>query len=160
MPNPERGPVLVEKSTTDPDAPARLRGVVGKLSRRLNASARGAGLTQTQLSVLGVIARSGPLRMSELAEVEGVNPTMLSRVVAHLDEAGMVRRRSDPEDRRAGLVEVTAAGRRTHDRLRAERGRVLADGLDRLDPAARAAVEAALPALEALVEAVREGPAK
>lgn len=141
----------------DPDAPARLRAVVGKLSRRLNASARGEGLTHTQLSVLGVIARSGPLRMTELADIEGVNPTMLSRVVAHLDDDGLVRRRPDPEDRRAGLVEVTALGRRTHDRLRAERGRLLADGLTRLRPDQRAALEAALPALEALVEAVREG---
>jgi DNA-binding MarR family transcriptional regulator len=143
------------KTATDVDAPARLRAVVGKLSRRLNAAARGEGLTHTQHSVLGVIARSGPSRMTELAEIESVNPTMLSRVVAHLDEAGLVRRRPDPDDRRAGLVEVTALGRRTHDRLRADRGRLLADGLSRIDPDQRAALEAALPALEALVEAVR-----
>jgi DNA-binding MarR family transcriptional regulator len=98
--------------------------------------------------------------MTELAEIEGVNPTMLSRVVAHLDERGLVRRRPDPDDRRAGLVEVTAQGRRTHDRLRAERGHVLAEGLLGLGPTQRAALEKALPALEALVEVVRETPAK
>lgn len=141
--------------SADLEVPARLRAVIGKLSKRLNAASRGTGLTQTQLSALGVIARSGPIRMSELAEVEGTNPTMLSRVVAHLDEAGLVRRRTDNEDRRAALVEVTAAGRRTHDRLRAERGRVLADGLAQLTEQQRAQLEAALPAFEALVEAVR-----
>jgi len=121
----------------------------------MSAAYRGSGLTQTQLSTLGVIARLGPIRMSDLAEIEHVNPTMLSRVIAHLDEAGLVRRRTDAEDRRAALVEVTAAGRRTHDRLRAERGRLLAEGLGRLRPTDRAQLEAALPALEALVDAVR-----
>jgi DNA-binding MarR family transcriptional regulator len=145
----------------DPETPARLRAVVGKLSRRLNSLARGSGLTPSQLSALGVIARQGPLRLSELAEIESVNPTMLSRVVAALDEAGLVRRRTDPEDRRAGLLEVTANGRRTHDRLRAERGRVLTTGLERLDPDDVVALEAALPALEALIDALarREGTA-
>jgi DNA-binding MarR family transcriptional regulator len=132
-----------------------LRAVVGALSRRLNATARGAGLTTSQLSALGVVARSGPMRLSELAEIEHMNPTMLSRVAGALVDAGLLRRRPDPDDGRAGLVEVTANGRRTHDRLRAERGRILADGLAALDPAERTAVEDALPALEALVAAMR-----
>jgi DNA-binding MarR family transcriptional regulator len=146
----------------DAETAARLRAVVGQLSRRLNALARGSGLTPSQLSALGVIARRGPIRLSELAEVESVNPTMLSRVVAALDEAGLVRRRTDPGDRRAGLLEVTATGRRTHDRLRAERGRVLTDGLELLDPREVASVEAALPALEELVKALagRDGSAR
>jgi DNA-binding MarR family transcriptional regulator len=135
--------------------------VVGRLARRFNALTRGSGMTPAQLSALGVIAREGPLRLSELAAIERMNPTMLSRVVAALDEAALVRRRTDPDDRRAGLIEVTASGRRTHDRLRAERGRVLMAGLERLSPSDVAAVEAALPALEALTDALarREGPA-
>jgi DNA-binding MarR family transcriptional regulator len=146
----------------DAETAARLRAVVGKLSRRLNALARGSGLTPSQLSALGVIARHGPIRLSELAEIESMNPTMLSRVVAALDDAGLVRRRTDPGDRRAGLLEVTATGRRTHDRLRAERGRVLTDGLEQLGPNDVAAVESALPALEALIDALvrRDGSAK
>jgi DNA-binding MarR family transcriptional regulator len=146
----------------DTETGARLRAVVGKLSRRLNALARGSGLTPSQLSALGVVARQGPMRLSELAEIESMNPTMLSRVVAALDDAGLVRRRTDPDDRRAGLLEVTAAGRRTHDRLRAERGRALSSGLASLDPQAAAAVEAALPALESLVDAMgrRDGSAR
>ena len=144
------------------EAPARLRAVVGKLSRRLNALARGSGLTPSQLSALGVIARQGPIRLSDLAEAESMNPTMVSRVVAALDEAGLVMRRTDPDDRRAGLLEVTAAGRRTHDRLRAERGRVLRQGLDSLDSRDAASIEAALPALERLVDAMsgRDGSAR
>ena len=139
-----------------PDTPARLRAVVGKLSRRLDAAGRGSGLTSSQLSVLGVVARSGPLRLSELADIEHVNPTMLSRIVGALVDDGLLRRTPDPDDRRAGLVEVTAQGRKTHDRLRAERGKTLADGLASLSSHDRELVEAALPALEALVEAIRK----
>lgn len=142
-------------SAVEADAAARLRAVVGKLSRRLEATARGTGLTSSQLSVLGVVARGGPMRLSELAEIEHVNPTMLSRIVGALVDEGLLRRRPDPDDRRAGLVEVTATGRRTHDRLRAERGKALADGLAALPAEDRAVIEAALPALEALVVAVR-----
>jgi DNA-binding MarR family transcriptional regulator len=142
--------------TSAPDTPARLRAVVGKLSRRLDATARGTGLTSSQLSALGVVARSGPLRLSELAEIEHVNPTMLSRIVGALVDGGLLRRKADPDDRRAGLVEVTPQGRRTHDRLRAERAKVLADGLAALPADDRAVVEAALPALEALVTAMRK----
>lgn len=139
----------------DVDAAARLRAIVGAMSRRLNATARGAGLTTSQLSTLGVVARQGPLRLSELAEIEHMNPTMLSRVVGSLVDAGLLRRKADPDDRRAGLVEVTAAGRRTHDRLRTERGRILSEGLAELSPSDCAKVEQALPALEALVAAMR-----
>src|SRR4051794_17069125 len=138
----------------DPETAARLRAVVGKLARRLNSLARGAGLTPSQLSALGVIARLGPIRLSELAEIESMNPTMVSRVVAALDDAGLVRRKPDPDDRRAGLLEVTPTGRRTHDRLRAERGRALTAGLQSLQRSDVAAVEAALPALEALIDAM------
>jgi DNA-binding MarR family transcriptional regulator len=148
-------PTTTSAAAVEVDVPARLRAIVGGMSRRLNATARGAGLTTSQLSALGVIARTGPIRLSELAEVEHMNPTMLSRVVGALVDAGLVRRRVDPEDRRAGLVEVTANGRRTHDRLRAERGRILATGLAALEPDQRSVVESALPALEALVKAMR-----
>jgi DNA-binding MarR family transcriptional regulator len=54
------------------------------LSRRLRPTAAGAaaGLTPTRISVLFTIARRGPIRLSELAQAEGLNPTMLSRVIA------------------------------------------------------------------------------
>jgi DNA-binding MarR family transcriptional regulator len=145
---------MAQPQLNDDDAAGRLRAVVGKMARRLNAHARGSGLTPSQLSALGVIARCGPLRLTELAEIESANPTMLSRVVAALDDAGFVRREVDPGDKRASLLEVTAAGRRTHDRLREERGKIISTGLDALDKADRVAVEAALPALERLVAAV------
>jgi DNA-binding MarR family transcriptional regulator len=134
------------------DASERLRAVVGRLSRRLRETRAGSGLTPTQISVLFSIVRLGPLTMTGLAEREALNPTMLSRVVAGLCEAGLVERSSDPSDRRVALAAPTAAGRRLRERIQRERSDALALHLTALEPAEQEAILAAIPALEALAE--------
>ncbi|MDQ6803465.1 MAG: MarR family transcriptional regulator [Actinomycetota bacterium] len=136
----------------DIDTAARLRASIGKLSRRLRPTAAGAaaGLTPTRISVLFTIARRGPIRLSELAEEEGLNPTMLSRVIADFADSSLVTRVCDPDDRRAALVQATAAGRKLCARMRAERTDVLEVALAALDDDERRAVERALPVLEQL----------
>lgn len=147
---PETGePESTNNETTQ--AAARLRTVVGRLSRRLGSSGPGGGLTPSQLSVLGAVARHGPMRLSELADHEGVNPTMLSRIVGKLCDEGLILRRSDDRDRRAFHVEVTEAGREQHDRIVARRTETLAAGLERLSASDRERLLSALPALEMLV---------
>ena len=132
---------------------------MGRLSRRLRVTpaARAAGLTPTQSSILLALARSGPARLSELAESEGLNPTMLSRVVAGLGEAGLLERTSDSSDRRAAWVGVTAEGRRLADRVRAERTDAVNAALHGLPDPERRQIEASLPALEALAEQLKDG---
>jgi DNA-binding MarR family transcriptional regulator len=143
----------------DVDVTARLRGVINKLSRQFNASATGEGLTPSQASALGLIAWRGPLSLAQLADIEGLNPTMVSRIVGKLDEAGLARRVQNPQDLRSGLVEITEVGTAMHERIKAERGKVVADCLGRLPEADREAIVAALPALEALAGALRSVPA-
>jgi DNA-binding MarR family transcriptional regulator len=60
--------------------------------------------------VLGIVAYRGSLGLAELTEIEGLNPTTLSRVVGKLDSFGLIRRLRDPEDFRAARVEVTPDG--------------------------------------------------
>jgi DNA-binding MarR family transcriptional regulator len=139
----------------DADVVAGLRGVIGKLSRRLNASATGEGLTPSQASALGIIVVRGPLSLTELAELEGLHPTMVSRIVGKLDELGLIRRVQNPQDLRAALVEITPAGRSMSERIRDERNKVVSACLDRLPESDRSAITAALPALEALNEELR-----
>jgi DNA-binding MarR family transcriptional regulator len=138
----------------------RLRAVIGRLSRRLRPTAAGAaaGLTPTRVSVLLHVVREGPLRLSELAETEGINPTMLSRVVSDLGDAGLLQRVSDERDRRAAWVKATAAGKRLAERMRRERTDALTGALDELTVDQRATLERALPALEALAEALKSRP--
>lgn len=131
---------------------ARLRVALGRISRLIDRQVSGGGLTRSQLSVLGTASRLGPLGVSELADIEGINPTMLSRLIAKLADAGLVRRRPDATDGRAVMVEVTAAGARLHHKLRAERTELLTLRLAGLPEGRAAELVAALPALEALSE--------
>jgi DNA-binding MarR family transcriptional regulator len=137
------------------DSPARLRAVVGKLGRRLRPTLAGSGLTPTRISVLATVVRDGPLRASDLAHIEGLNPTMLSRLIAELSDGGLLRRLPDPDDRRAVLIDVTAAGRRLQERIRRERTDVLSVALARLSDEQRHTLEQALPVLEELAEQLK-----
>src|ERR1700684_3339628 len=82
----------------------RLRAAIGRLSRRLRPTLAGSGLTPSQTSVLFTVVRAGPVRLSALADIESLNPTMLSRISAQLCEAGLMRRSADPGDRRSAFV--------------------------------------------------------
>ena len=136
----------------DADATDRLRAAIGKLSRRLRSTVAGEGLTPSQLSVLFTIARCGPVGLSELAETEAMNPTMVSRIVVELSGRGLITRESRPEDRRAATVTATAAGRRLRERVHRERARVLGEYVDALSVDQQALLLGALPVLEELAE--------
>jgi DNA-binding MarR family transcriptional regulator len=140
--------------TLDVETAARLRAAIGRLSRRLRPTAAGAatGLTPTRTSVLLTIVRQGPLRLADLATAESLNPTMLSRVISELGDAGLVSRVSDDRDRRAAWVSATTAGTKLAERMRRERTDALNQALDGLSEQDRRAIEQALPALEGLAE--------
>ena len=139
----------------DNDTVIRLRRVVLKLARQLNAASREEGLTPTQASVLGITAMRGPLSLAELTELEGINPTMLSRVVGKLDSFGLIKRLRDPDDFRAARVEVTPEGRQAYQRIAAQRAEILSERVADLPPEQADALITALPALENLAEDLR-----
>jgi DNA-binding MarR family transcriptional regulator len=139
----------------DAELVARLRGVIPRLARELNDTSTGEGLTPTQYSVLALVRGRGPLGLTELTELEGLNPTMLSRIIKVLDERGLIRRMPDPNDLRAARLEATPAGEQVHDRVRAQRTLVLSECLGRLPAETAEGLLAAVPAMEALAEAVK-----
>jgi DNA-binding MarR family transcriptional regulator len=142
----------------DTETAARLRTGIGRLHRRLRRTPSGAaaGLTPTGISVLFTAVREGPIRLSQLAAVEGINPTMLSRVVSELGAAGLLERLTDPGDRRAAFVDATPAGRELVEQIRGERTDVLNRALLQLSGEQRAQLEAALPALDRLSELLKD----
>jgi DNA-binding MarR family transcriptional regulator len=144
----------------DAELVARLRGVIPRLARQLNETSTGEDLTPTQYSVLALVRIRGPIGLAGLAELEGINPTMLSRIVKVLDERGLVRRLPDPKDMRAARLEATTVGEQVHDRVRAQRTQVLSECLDSLPPETAEALLAAVPAMEALAEVVKTVPAR
>jgi DNA-binding MarR family transcriptional regulator len=142
----------------DSDTATRLRAAIGRLSRRLRTTAAGqaAGLSPTGISLLLNVDRNGPIRLSELATSEGINPTMLSRVVAGLVDQGLLERSSDPADRRAAWVKTTNAGRQTAQRMRRERTNALNQAMGALSAEEQRTIEQALGALEALAGQLKD----
>jgi DNA-binding MarR family transcriptional regulator len=142
----------------DIDTATRLRVAIGRLSRglRVTAAASEAGLTPTRISVLLSVDRHGPIRISELAELESLNPTMLSRAISQLVDDATLERVCDDRDRRAAWVNVTAAGHRLAERVRRERTDALNDALSGLDADDRRLLERALPALEGLASQLKD----
>lgn len=147
---------MAQFSSEDVD---RLRIALARISRLVDRQVSGDGMTRTQLSVLSTIARHGPIGISELADIEGLNPTMLSRVLGKLETAGLVVRAATAEDRRAVRVQTTQAGRSFNQRLRRQRSQLFAERLTGLPQGQAGQLLAALPALEALAEQLNTQPA-
>src|SRR3954467_6806607 len=95
------------------DLAHRLRPVLTRLARRMRQEA-GGELSPTQSAALGTIDCHGPLTPSELAVRERIQRPTATRVLARLEEAGLIARTSDPTDRRSTLISSTPSG---HDLL-------------------------------------------
>jgi DNA-binding MarR family transcriptional regulator len=135
----------------------RLRVALARLTRRLRRELD--GLTPTQLAALATVEKAGPLRLGDLAAMEGIAPSTLTRLVTHLEDSGFVKRCTDPSDARASTLAVTPKGREALDRLRAETTAVLTRSVMSLTTEQRATLAAALPVLEQLAEVVPPDPA-
>jgi DNA-binding MarR family transcriptional regulator len=90
----------------------RLHSAAIHLLRRLRVRDRESGVGPAQLSALSVLVLGGgPRSLGELAEAEQVRAPTMSRIVAGLERAGLVRRRETEDGRRVRL-EATAKGTR------------------------------------------------
>jgi DNA-binding MarR family transcriptional regulator len=135
-----------------PDA-ARLRRAALRLAYGLRAPATRYGLTPSRLAALVILGKQGSTRVGDLARELNIAVPSGSRLLDVLAESGFVERREDPTDGRAFLVSLTADGAKILEDVRAEGIQELAGHLTSLTAEQRAAVEAALPALEALADA-------
>lgn len=130
----------------------RVRLVVGRLTRQLRLHHAGDLLTSTQLATLATIELRAPLRIGDLAAAEGISAATMTRVVAILEEHGLVERRPDPDDGRACQVQLSEHGTAEVDRLRSQRTGYIAVRLGQCTPEQRAALAAALPVLELIAQ--------
>ena len=116
---------------------------------------RGAELTPSQYEVLATIVKRGPLRHSEVAAIEGLNPTMLSQIVGKLEGFGLVARLADTADGRVVHVAATKKGL-FGGSIRRERSDALSLALKGLSDEEHSKLLNALPALESLAEKLGE----
>src|SRR3981189_1548987 len=87
----------------------RLHSAAIHLLRRLRVRDRESGVGPAQLSALSVLVFGGPRSLGELADAEQVRPPTMSRIVAGLESAGLVRRHATEDGRRVRL-EASAKG--------------------------------------------------
>lgn len=135
---------------------ARLRLAIVRLARRQRQQS-GTGLTPSLQSALAVVDTRGPLTLGELAAFEQVSPPTTTRIVAKLEEMGLVARTVDPDDRRITRVDVTAEG---HGQLAESRERRDAWLRDRLSELPAADVDALAAAVEPLEHLLRTADAE
>jgi DNA-binding MarR family transcriptional regulator len=108
-----------------------LREVVslGRLARQADVEEGSGGLHVGPAALLGLLADAGEQRLGVLACALDLDASVVSRRVTALEEAGLVVRRADPDDRRAQLVAVTEPGAEAVRRHRAVRAEQVADAL-------------------------------
>ncbi|SRR5258708_37735941 len=141
-------PTVASLSIEDAD---RLRLVVARLGRRLRRQAN-AGITPSQLAVLGTLNRLGPLTLGELAAAESVAPPSITRTVGGLEEKQLVERMPVSDDRRSSRIRLTPKARRLIQTIRNERTAWIASRVAELSGADIRALQRGLDALEHLAE--------
>jgi DNA-binding MarR family transcriptional regulator len=127
----------------------RMFVAIARLGRRVRRDVP-VSLSQSMIAALATVQVEGPIRLGDLAVAEGVRAPTMTRIVDALVAEGLAERVPDACDGRACLVRITDAGDSVLRGTRATRAAALAARIDRLPAPLRAALEAALPALEAL----------
>jgi DNA-binding MarR family transcriptional regulator len=143
-----------KQTRSDAGLASALRISVSRLARRLRAERLAKGLepslSDTQLAALAALERHGDMTPGELAEHEKVQPPSMTRVIALLEERGLVMRAPHATDRRQVVLTVTEQGREVVLQSRRLREAWLAQRLRELTPQERATLRAAAPILEKL----------
>jgi DNA-binding MarR family transcriptional regulator len=139
---------------SDIELAARLRPVLVRMARRLRQES-GTDLSPSLATALATIDRRGPLTPSGLAEIERVRRPTATRMVARLEEEGLVLRTTDPGDGRVSLVSTSPAGRTLLKKVRGRKNAYLARRLRELSDDEAADLERAAAILERLLEEER-----
>ena len=121
-------------SITTAELVERLMRSAHRLRRSSMKSLAPLGLTPAQERMLRLVSRGdGPWRMGELASRMGIVPRSATSLVDALEQADLVHRAIDPDNRRAILVSLTDHGKavqREMSQARAEAGEHLFAQLD------------------------------
>jgi DNA-binding MarR family transcriptional regulator len=138
------------RTISTPDLAGHLRLTIVRTARRLRQEA-GSELSPSLTAALSTVERHGPLIPSELAARERIQRPTATRVLARLEEQGLIERMPDPRDGRSSLVTATAAGKALLDELRTRKTAFLASRIEDLSQDDRATLERAAEILEGMI---------
>ncbi|HEY3736119.1 MAG TPA: MarR family transcriptional regulator [Jatrophihabitans sp.] len=123
-----------------------------RVSRIMRNQRADISISLTLLSALGTVFANGPLSAGELAAIERVQPPSMTKVIATLEERGLVRRQAHPHDKRQAIIAITPAGEELLAGERRLRNEWLAQRLANLTDEERQLLRAASPVLAKLAE--------
>jgi DNA-binding MarR family transcriptional regulator len=136
---------------TDDELAAELRLPLIRLARLLRAQRADHTVTLTQLSAMGSLGTYGPMSAGELANHERVQPPSMTKVIASLEERGLVKREQHPQDRRQAIIAITEEGLQLLDGERRLRDAWFAQRMVGLTPQERELLSKVVPILNRLV---------
>lgn len=125
---------------------------------RLRRALGPASLTTTDTWLLAHLNEAGPLRLSTLAHWQDVDPSTMTVQVKRLERAGLVKRETDPSDRRASLVRLTGEGVEVCASIRDAAAAFFTEALAGWTAAERQQLVASLTQLSLAIEAGLESP--
>lgn len=99
----------------------------GRIAARHRSERSGVLLSRPAITILATLRSSGPVRLSLLARLTDLEAPLISREIRELVEGGYVRRSADPTDGRAGIVDLTAKGRRAFQAYRDATDEIIAE---------------------------------
>ena len=147
---------MAERTGTNRVNPAALattlRDSIVRLNRRLRQVRPLGDVTQSQLSALTSLELAGALTPRELAEAERVQPPTLTKIVAKLEQLGLVQRAPHPTDGRQVVLSATDAGREVFTEHRRARDEWLTNRLAGLNAEEQATLNAAAAILTRLAK--------
>jgi DNA-binding MarR family transcriptional regulator len=139
-------------NTSVAELSALLRPALLRLTRLVRNQRVDLSVTLTQLSAMGSLTQHGPMSAGELAACERVQPPSMTKVLANLEERGLVRREPHPEDRRQAIIAITDAGNDLLESERRSRDAWLTRRVGELTGEERALLRAVIPVLDKLAE--------
>lgn len=131
-----------------------LRVAVARIYRALRSTSDHK-VTPSQSSALARIENSEPVRIGILAQLEGITPASMSKIVDSLVDLDLVVREPDALDGRVSLLRIAPTGRQMIYELRSKSTRALENALSTLSHHERAVINESLPVLERLAEALQ-----
>jgi DNA-binding MarR family transcriptional regulator len=131
---------------------AVLRPSLLRLTRIVRNQRVDMSITLTQLSAMGTLHKHGPMSAGELAACERVQPPSMTKVLANLEERGLVRREAHPTDRRQAIMSITGEGVALLESERRSRDAWLSQRLAQLTPEERALIRNVIPVFDKLAE--------
>ncbi|MGK5445557.1 MarR family winged helix-turn-helix transcriptional regulator [Micromonospora sp. URMC 105] len=144
---------VTAKSVPPAQLAPQLRDAITRLNRRVRQARPVGDLTVTQLSALTSLKLAGALTPRELADVERVQPPTMTKIVAKLEERGLVQRTPHPTDGRQVILAATEGGRAVLDQFERARDEWLASRLAALDEDERDTLRRAAEILQQLARA-------